>query len=150
MRGRFARSGHEGPTTYGPHENTAGQVQARIDSVNVGRYRTFCHMDKRESVRVPVRVKARCRCQGVVIDGFVEDLSRSGMFLRAPEMIASGSSAEIDLDVPGEEPLRLEAEVVRIEHTDEREGMAFRFVDPAANGRGLANIIMRQHATSTR
>lgn len=107
-------------------------------------------MDKREAVRVPVRVKARCRCHGVVIDGFVEDLSRSGMFLRSPEMIASGSSAEIDLDVPGEEPLRLEAEVVRIEHTNEREGMAFKFVDPAANGRGIANLLMRQHATTSR
>ena len=104
-------------------------------------------MDNREAVRVPVRVKARCRHHGVVIEGFVEDLSRSGMFLRAPEMIASGSSAEIDLEVPGHEPLRLEAEVVRIEHTDEREGMAFRFVDPGSNGRGLANFIMRQHAS---
>ena len=107
-------------------------------------------MDKREAVRVPVRVKARCRCHGVVNDGFVEDLSRSGLFLRAPEMIASGSSAEIDLDVPGEEPLHLAAEVVRIEHTDEREGMGLRFVDPTANGRGLANLMMRQHATTTR
>jgi hypothetical protein len=107
-------------------------------------------MDKREAVRVPVRVKARCRHHGVVIDGFVEDLSRSGMFLRSPEMIASGSSAEIALDVPGQDPLRLEAEVVRIEHSDEREGMAFRFVDPGANGRDLANFIMRQHATAAR
>ena len=107
-------------------------------------------MDKREAVRVPVRVRARCQHHGVVIHGFVEDLSRSGMFLRSPEMIASGSAAEIHLDVPGEEPLLLEAEVVRIEHTDEREGMAFRFVDPNANRRGIANLLMRQHATTSR
>lgn len=107
-------------------------------------------MDKREAVRVPVRVKARCRHHGVVIDGFVEDLSRSGMFLRSPEMIASGSAAEIDLDVPGQDPLRLEAQVVRIEHSDEREGMAFRFVDPGIHGRDLANFIMRQHAVASR
>lgn len=104
-------------------------------------------MDKREAVRVPVRVRARCRAHGVIIDGFVEDLSRSGMFFRAPEMIASGSSAEIDLDVPGEEPLVLEAQVVRIELTAEREGMAFRFLDAQRTGRGLANFIMRHHAT---
>ena len=72
------------------------------------------------------------------------------MFLRSPEMIASGSSAEIALDVPGQDPLRLEAEVVRIEHSDEREGMAFRFIDPASHGRDLANFIMRQHATASR
>jgi len=107
-------------------------------------------MDKREAVRVPVRVKARCRCHGVVIDGFVEDLSRSGLFLRAPEMIASGSSTELDLDVGGEEPLHLEAEVVRIEHSDQREGMGLRFVDPGASSRGLANLMLRQHATTSR
>ncbi len=107
-------------------------------------------MDKREAVRVPVRVKARCRSShGVVIDGFVEDLSRSGMFLRAPEMIGPGSSAEIDLQVDGEAPLVIEAHVVRIEHTEEREGMAFRFKESPLTGRGLANFIMRQHATAS-
>ena len=107
-------------------------------------------MDKREAVRVPVRVKARCRASaGVVIEGFVEDLSRSGMFLRAPEMVAPGSSAEIDLHVPGEPPLVIAAKVVRIETTPEREGMAFRFTDCQQVGRGLANFIMRQHATSS-
>jgi PilZ domain len=90
-------------------------------------------MDQREAVRVPVRVRARCRCHGVVIDGFVEDLSRSGLFLRAPEMIASGSSAAIDL-----------------EHSGEREGMGLRFVDPGASGVGLANLMLRQHATAWR
>lgn len=103
-------------------------------------------MDKREAVRVPVRVKARCRCNnGVVIDGFVEDLSRSGMFFRAPEKLGAGSSAAIDLDVPGDLPIRLEAEVVRVEQTSGREGMAFRFVDPLDTRRTLANFIMRSH-----
>lgn len=109
-------------------------------------------MDKREAVRVPVRVKARCHYHGVVIDGFVEDLSRSGMFLRSAERIGAGSAAEIEIDlnlvIPGERPLRLEAEVVRIEHSPSREGMAFRFVDPQASGRPLANFIMRQHQSA--
>lgn len=105
-------------------------------------------MDKREAVRVPVRVRARCHCLGVVIEGYVEDLSRSGMFLRAPNAVGTGSSAEIDLVVPGEEPLRLEAEVVRIERTGRREGMAFRFIDQLATRRTLANFIMRQHQSA--
>ena len=104
------------------------------------------HMDKREAVRVPVRVRARCRCETLVIDGFVEDMSRSGMFVRAPEMMRPGSSAEIDLDVPGALPLRVVGQVVRIEHTPEREGMAFRFID-ASHDRHLANFLMQQHAT---
>lgn len=106
--------------------------------------------DKREAVRVPVRVTARCRsAQGVVIDGVVEDLSRSGMFFRTSEMFGPGSAAEIDLDVPGEAPLRLAARVIRVEHSPRREGMALRFVESAVNGRGLANFIMRQHASSS-
>jgi PilZ domain len=103
-------------------------------------------MDKRDAVRVPVRVKARCRCvDGVVIEGFVEDLSRSGMFFCTPEKISAGSAAAIDLEVPGDEPIRLEAEVVRVEQTSDREGMAFRFLDPQGTRKTLANFIMRSH-----
>jgi PilZ domain len=103
-------------------------------------------MDKREAVRVPVRVRARCRCHdGVVIDGFVEDLSRSGMFFRAPQKLGAGLLAAIDLEVPGDSPIRIEAEVVRVEQTSDREGIAFRFVDPQGTRRTLANFIMRSH-----
>ncbi len=105
-------------------------------------------MDKREAVRVPVRVRARCRCSDIEIDGLVEDVSRSGLFLRAPKWIRPGSSAEIDLQLPGEEPLRLEVKVVRVEHNSERAGMGMQVIQPGAN-RLLANFIMRQHATSS-
>jgi uncharacterized protein (TIGR02266 family) len=102
-------------------------------------------MDKRDAVRVPVRVRAQCKCSGVVIDGLVEDVSRSGLFLRAPEWIRSGSAVELEVDLPGEEPLQLAAEVVRVEHSDERAGMAFRFVDEPERSRPLANFIMQHH-----
>jgi PilZ domain len=104
-------------------------------------------MDKREAVRVPVRVRARCRCSDIEIDGFVEDVSRSGLFLRAPKWIRPGSNAEIDLDLPGEPTMRLEVQVVRVEHNEERAGMGMKVVEPGAN-RPLANFIMRQHATA--
>jgi len=104
-------------------------------------------MDKREAVRVPVRVPALCRSQGVVIDGFVEDVSRTGLFLRAPKLVAAGSSAEIELELPGEPPLYLNAEVVRVEHSPERAGMGLRIMVDPQDGRPLANFIMRQHAT---
>lgn len=104
-------------------------------------------MDKREAVRVPVRVPALCRSEGVVIDGLVEDLSRTGMFLRSETLMAMGSSAEIHLNLPGEPPLQLTAEVVRVEQGTEREGMGLRIVADAQDGRPLANFIMRQHAT---
>jgi hypothetical protein len=107
-------------------------------------------MDKREAVRVPVRVRAQCKCSGVVIDGLVEDVSRSGLFLRAPEWIRSGSMAELEVDLPGEETLHLCAEVVRVEHSDERAGMAFKFVDEPERSRPLANFIMRHHQQTAR
>ena len=105
-------------------------------------------MDKREAVRVPVRVRARCRCSDIEIDGLVEDVSRSGLFLRAPKWIRPGSSAEIVLDIPGEETVLLEVKVVRVEHSDERAGMGMKVMQPEAN-RPLANFIMRQHASSS-
>ena len=104
-------------------------------------------MDKRAAVRVPVRVRVQCRAHGLVIDGLVEDVSRSGLFMRAPRSIEEGSTLEIDLDLPGEETLHLVAEVVRVE-TTARPGMGVKFTgDGERNRRPLANFIMRQHQT---
>jgi len=103
-------------------------------------------MDQRAAVRVRVRVRAQCRAQGIVIDGLVEDVSRSGLFMRSPRHMHPGEQAELDLDLPGEQPLRLCAEVVRVEQ-EPRTGMALRFVGDSERGRRpLANFIMRQHA----
>jgi PilZ domain len=104
-------------------------------------------MDKREAVRVPVRVQALCRARGEVIDGLVENLSRNGMFVRVPKLIAEGSSAEIELDLPGEPTLHLTAEVVRIDEDPEGAGLGLRILVDGHDGRPLANFIMRQHAT---
>ncbi len=105
-------------------------------------------MDKREAVRVPVRVHARCRLEtGVVVDGLVEDVSRSGMFLAMTEdepMLACGSSTSIALELPGEAMLQLEAHVVRVENS----GVGLKFVEGTEpNRRPLANFIMKQHAS---
>lgn len=75
-----------------------------------------------------------------MIDGLVEDVSKSGLFLRADLALGEGSSAELDLEVPGEPPVHLTAEVVRV---DGSGGMAFKFVEQPS--RPLANFIMRQH-----
>ena len=105
-------------------------------------------MDKRAAVRVPVRARAQFRANGLVIDGLVEDVSRSGLFMRSPRHLDPGASAELDLDLPGEETIRMMAEVVRVEH-EPRTGMALRFVgDVERHRRPLANFIMRQHSIS--
>jgi hypothetical protein len=105
-------------------------------------------MDKRDAVRVPVQVRAQCRSGGVIIDGLVEDVSRSGLFLRASNAIREGSSGELDLDLPGDVTLRLEVEVVRIERGPRGVGIGLRFVGPPEPSRSLANFIMHQHQTS--
>jgi hypothetical protein len=103
-------------------------------------------MDKRAAVRIPVRARAQFRVDGLVIDGLVEDVSRSGLFMRSPRHIDPGLAAELCLDLPGEETIHLRAEVVRIEQQP-RTGMALRFVgDVERHRRPLANFIMRQHA----
>jgi hypothetical protein len=102
-------------------------------------------MDKREAVRVPVQVRAQCRSHGVIIDGLVEDLSRSGLFLRASGSIREGSSGELDLDLPGEGQVRLLVEVVRVEPRPDGVGLGLRFIGPLERHRPLANFIMLQH-----
>lgn len=104
-------------------------------------------MDKREAVRIPVQVRARCRSHGVFIDGLVEDVSRTGLFLRASSWTGEGSAAELDLDLPGEATLRLAVRVVRIEQGPEGVGLALRFVAQPERTRPLANFIMRQYQT---
>lgn len=81
----------------------------------------------------------------MVIDGLVEDVSRSGLFMRAPRHIHPGEPAEIQLDLPGEQTLHLAAEVVRVQD-EPCSGMALKFVDGERSRMPLANFIMRQHA----
>ena len=64
-------------------------------------------MDKRAAVRVPVRVHAQCRAHGLVIDGLVEDVSRSGLFLRAAKQIAMSIDVDPALDDLRLDPSRL-------------------------------------------
>lgn len=99
-------------------------------------------MDKRNAVRIVVRVPARCRASGIVVDGLVEDVSRNGMFMRSPLHIKPGSTAEIDLELP-DENLHLKVHVVRIEEGD-RPGMALRLSGQRSR-MPLANFIMQQH-----
>lgn len=99
-------------------------------------------MDKRNAVRIGVRVPARCRAHGVVVDGFVEDVSRHGMFMRSALRIEPGSPAEIVLELP-EEDLHLKVQVVRVDQGD-RAGIALRFSGHRAR-MPLANFIMQQH-----
>jgi hypothetical protein len=81
-----------------------------------------------------------------VLDGLVEDVSRSGLFLRIdPTELEPGADAEIDLDLPGEETLHLQVTVVRVED-EARTGVALKFAGDSSTARmPLANFIMKSH-----
>ncbi len=82
-----------------------------------------------------------------MLDGLVEDVSRSGLFLRVSKLVRPGTSAQIELDLPGEQTLQLTVEIVRVE-AQPRSGMGLRFVgDGERAARPLANFIMKQHQT---
>lgn len=99
-------------------------------------------MDKRAATRVPVQIRAHCRRDGILIDGLVEDVSRSGLFLRTSSAIGEGEQAVLDIDLPGQATLRRVVEVARVVLG---VGMGLRFVGRPAPSRSLANLIMRQH-----
>ncbi len=105
-------------------------------------------MDKREAVRVPVEVAARCRLSvdGNFVAGFVEDVSKSGVFLRLdPADIEAGTEGELDLDLPGEVTLHLQVQIVRVEE-EPRAGVALKFSGDSLRARvPLANFIMKRH-----
>jgi hypothetical protein len=99
--------------------------------------------EKRSAHRIAVRLRACFRSSGAVIEGWVLDLSRRGLFLRSEYLDEPGATGSIDLELPDGENLRLPAEVVRVDTTADRAGMAIRFgaLDDDAR-RPLANFMI--------
>jgi len=106
--------------------------------------------DRRISERIAVALRAQYRSHGVVVDGVVADLSRTGMFLRTDAAEALGTRGLIEVDLPGSsEPLRLDADVVRIADGEGR-GLGLRFSEVGVQARRpLANLMMHwAHASA--
>jgi uncharacterized protein (TIGR02266 family) len=83
--------------------------------------------EKRNAHRIAVRLRASFRSSQAVIEGWVSDLSRGGLFLQSDYLDEPGTSGTIDLELPDGEPLRLPGEVVRVDTNPDRGGMAIRF-----------------------
>jgi hypothetical protein len=81
----------------------------------------------------------------LAIDGLVDDLSRTGLFLRTPQTLPPGTSATVCLELP-EEQVVLRGQVVRIE-CGARTGLGLRFASEQPN-RLVVNYLMRCHAHS--
>jgi uncharacterized protein (TIGR02266 family) len=99
--------------------------------------------EKRSAHRIAVRLRASFRSSQAVIEGWVCDLSRLGLFLQSDYLDEPGSHGTVDLELPDGEPLRLPGEIVRVDTDTERPGMAIRFDDlPDAARRPLANFMI--------
>ncbi len=106
--------------------------------------------EKRAAHRVPVRVRARFETPSTVIEGWVTDVSRLGLFLRASLVDANGLRGTIDLDLSQRESLRLPCEVVRVvAGADGGLGMRFGAIPPAARC-PLANFMIESSYQSVR
>ena len=108
--------------------------------------------EKRAAQRIPVRLRARYQSNGAVIDGTVDSLSRTGLFLRADLLDTPGTEAMIVLDLPGNDaPLSLPGEVVRVDARPGKSGMGIRF---GALGDGdrrpLANFMIESSYSTLR
>ena len=98
--------------------------------------------DRRSSQRIPVALRAQYRSSSTVLDGVVEDLSRGGMFIATDALDVLGADARIDLDLPGDGPVQLRGEVVRIAHAG-RKGLGIRIARDDEARRPLANFMMK-------
>ena len=83
------------------------------------------------------------RSSNTVLDGVVEDLSRSGMFIATDVLDVLGADARIEVDLPGEAPVQVRGEVVRVGERDGKKGLAIRIARDDEARRPLANFMMR-------
>lgn len=99
--------------------------------------------EKRSAHRIAVRLRAIFRSPEAMIEGWVSDLSRLGLFLRSEYLDEPGSTCTIDLELPDGAPLKLPGEVVRVETAPGSAGMAIRFASiPDDMRRPLANFMI--------
>ena len=100
--------------------------------------------EKRGASRVSVRLHALYRSGGTLIDGWVDDLSRLGLFLRTDYLDTEGADAIVELELPGQrQPVRLAGRVVRVDTKPGRPGMGIEFSPLAEDARRpLANFMI--------
>jgi hypothetical protein len=83
------------------------------------------------------------RSSNTVLDGVIEDLSRSGMFIATDVTDVLGTDARIDVELPGDGPVQVRGEVVRVGELGGRRGIAIRIARDDEARRPLANFMMR-------
>ena len=102
--------------------------------------------ERRLENRVQVNLPARCSSDAAALDGWVSNISRTGLFLRSPYLDVPGAEVQVAFDLPNERtPVSVRGRVVRVSEQPMCPGMAIRFtgVSDLARHR-LANFLARR------
>jgi uncharacterized protein (TIGR02266 family) len=106
--------------------------------------------DRRGSARISVKLYVRYRSDSVLLDGWVENLSSSGLFLRSDVLDVEGQRVTLKLTLPGEgAPVYVDGEVARLVKDPPETGMGIRILDISPlERRRLANFMIERHHES--
>lgn len=106
--------------------------------------------ERRGAQRMDVHLTAQYSSDAVSLSGWVANLSRHGLFLRSEFLDTMGSRARVDVSLPGDEPLHLDGEVVRVVESPGRSGMGIRFRELGTDDRRkLANFMIARSFQSS-
>jgi uncharacterized protein (TIGR02266 family) len=110
----------------------AGEAPANYFERRIQRTREAAvHMkDKRKHPRTPKKLKSEVHSPEGFTFSTSADLSSGGIFISTPEPVRKGSSVELRIYIPGEEPLTLSGVVRWTRDTDNdahRTGMGIEF-----------------------
>ena len=107
---------------------------------------TYIETEKRASQRIRVKVRAYYRSGLVSFDGWVANLSRCGLFLHTDLLDCAGTTAKLELLLPGMRRIDLGGEVIRVNLQPGVSGMGIRFYDLSrAKQRVLANFMIERN-----
>jgi uncharacterized protein (TIGR02266 family) len=103
--------------------------------------------DRRGSSRIRVKLYVRYRSDTVLLDGWVENLSYNGLFLRSDVLDVEGQRVKLKLTLPGEPaPVYVDGEVARVVTKPDETGMGIRILDISPlERRRLANFMIERH-----
>ena len=108
--------------------------------------------DRRRAQRIDVHLTARYSSESVSLSGWVENLSRRGLFLRSEFLDTRGARAHLAVSIPGDnEAIELDGEVVRVVEQPGSSGMGIRFKELAPDARRrLANFMIERSFQAAR
>ena len=102
--------------------------------------------ERRLENRLQVNLPARCSSDAAALDGWIANVSRTGVFLRSQYLDVMGAEVDLVFDLPGERlPIAVRGRVVRVSEQVMCPGMGIRFTAVSDGARHrLANFMARR------